>query len=724
MLEQIFESVEALVLDANAGDFNSSDASLVDIDQEYSVFKSLLSRSSLSMAQYNALTTNMDLARGGLDDFLDFSRQYNESYRVFQDFLNQGDTYNATLLAPDLTLLYDNFSLYSGQVNDNFSLVLNQTNNTHIDTGSLEHSLVKLDEYVNMVTAENQVPLSLIVPSDFNITADRTVAAAGDTMMLTATGPPAAGKNVTFYADGVPVATAIADDWGNCTVPYQVIESSISRAMLFYAQYESTLSPAIAVSRQSMATVLTVEAYPGTASYGDTIVVNGSFATAAGKVLSGIPVQVRAGDYLAGSATTGADGRFSYSFAVNESVPGGDCPVYATYQSSLWPDYALTDSTSEAALVSVTPRDTVLQLAQLPGTVRGGQKVQFVGSLMTADGQPVANAVVGAYVNKSLLATMKTDAQGRFKGSPLISFNDTPGQYQLYAAFRPKDGRALGGSTSARYPVTFAPVTPVITVIGMPLFVFPGDNNITVSGSVRASTLAPVGSRRVLFNVSGVTVNNNNTTTDATGSYRFNSIINGSPGLYILTVKYQGYGMITDAEQPAGIIIVAPFDALTDIVLLLAAIVVATAFLAARMFAGDPRIRKLLRPSRVPVPIAPPPEPAEYQPEALDRAAEVLRAIEASIAAGGDGRSIITRIYEFSRSLTGAGEEVPGSFTHREFSGRVGARYPAIAAPVRAITGSYETAIFGNIRPDEAELVRSLRSLEAISSYLAGGERE
>lgn len=163
---------------------------------------------------------------------------------------------------------------------------------------------------------------------------------------------------------------------------------------------------------------------------GHTAVVGGTLTNAAGTAVAGKNVMLSVAGKTA-QVTSGADGKFSASFAITSNA--GSYPVTATWAG----DDTLSTATASGTL-AVTIQPTSTTLAQ---TV-SGTTVTVKSTLLNDLRKPVAGQSVTWYVDGKAVATHRTDSAGRtslrtVKGKTVKAvFNGVRNRYGASSASR------------------------------------------------------------------------------------------------------------------------------------------------------------------------------------------------------------------------------------------------------------------------------------------------
>jgi hypothetical protein len=281
---------------------------------------------------------------------------------------------------------------------------------------------------------------------------------------------------------------------------------------------------------------------------------------------------------------------------------------------------------------------------------------------------------------------------------------------------------SLTGSRSSEYLVTFQAAPPNIVVYGIPVIAFQGDKmdllvNVTAKGT-------SVNGTDLVVNMSDLTIARGRT--DSTGNFYLVTMINGSAGLQTIKVNNTGSGLLEGTTVDTGMVFIMPFDAATSlvvvvIILAILGIVVARVTRARRVLSRRLPTRKpaLPRPTIKVTPVSG--MPKEQAKPTVTRFEDEIARIEAIVAGGADNRDVIAEIYQAARRITVThGYAIPESATHREFYKRIVAKEPRLNVPTGTITKHYESAVFGNKRLNEKDIVGSLFSLKEINTLVRG----
>lgn len=140
--------------------------------------------------------------------------------------------------------------------------------------------------------------------------------------------------------------------------------------------------------------------------YGTPLNVSGRVAVA-GAGVGGVPVALRLGNVSLGTVVTNPDGSFRATTTVPVSVAAGTRTLTARVAQE---NRAIARGTASTP-VAVETAATSLSLA---APRAGDGSVRLAGQLTTADGTPVAGARVVVTRNGTVLASVTTDAAGRY----------------------------------------------------------------------------------------------------------------------------------------------------------------------------------------------------------------------------------------------------------------------------------------------------------------------
>jgi hypothetical protein len=428
-------------------------------------------------------------------------------------------------------------------------------------------------------------------------------------------------------------------------------------------------------------------------------------------------------------AITDSNGYYSCDVAITARMPGGSLDTHSWFDSGSAPGEALANASSATTVIQVLQEGTLLTLQPPPSAVDGGKSVAFTGTIVSASGRAVGGADIGIYDESGLIANNTTDDYGYFRATKRVNFSDAAGVHHVYAAYRPEAGLALEGSQSDGYDVTFLPVTPAISVSGVPLVAFQGDV-INLTG--RAAAPDGTGIEGIWLTALAPNATLGQALTGENGTFQLAYRVNMSAGSRAITVGNDPGSLLGLASVDAGVMYVLPFDlpgclAIVVIVLLVAGLTIGRITRAdralrrrlARLLAGRPEAtlpKPTLKVTPVPGPLAEwgiRPGPTRFEDEAVR--------IEAIIAGSADYREVITEIYLAARRITGTrGFDIPESATHREFYRKLIVQEPGLNVYAGTITRHYEAAVFGDKSLSEKDIVGSLYSLKEINAFAAG----
>jgi len=459
---------------------------------------------------------------------------------------------------------------------------------------------------------------------------------------------------------------------------------------------------------------------PDTIKFGEPVEVGGSLATLSGFSEPSQPVDIYLDNRLVGNTTTREDGSFAHKLILSTAMPTG--LVNLTARSIQRPEGAPSYVTSDTVPVEIVQVKTLISLDQPVGPYRGGSSAVFNGTLYSDTGRPVENATIGIYTNGSLLGSGTTDENGNYSALLAIPYDLTEGSHGLYAGYQPGEGLALAGSQSPEYAVYFEPGTPVIAIRIAPVFAFPGDE-LRVEGISTVDDL-PLNDRSMSLGLSGNEIAS--TVTYSDGTFAFARIVDFNPGIYQLTVRSMADGLLAVLEQPAGIVIVMPFDLRT--MLFLAVLVLGGLVLVAKIAGVDRKIFGRKPGKEVPVPepqTSPLPEMTKPETglETVISFEDEVADIDRFIAEGGDARETLSRIYTVLRKLAGShGISVQKSDTHRDLFTKISTHDPSLNIPLDTFSYYYENAVFGHYQANGQDILNALFCLREIIGTLAGGE--
>jgi hypothetical protein len=336
--------------------------------------------------------------------------------------------------------------------------------------------------------------------------------------------------------------------------------------------------------------------------------------------------------------------------------------------------------------------------------------------------------MIGIYDDGRLIADGTTDSRGYFRVTKTVSSGDIAGIHHVYAAYRPDAGLSLKGSQSDGYDVTYRPVTPVITVSGVPRYAFQGDA-VNISGRVTAPDGTGLEGLGLTVSTPGAVLGR--VVTGNNGTFQIVYKINMSAGSRAISLDSDPASLFRPASADAGSMLVLPFDLLACLVIAIIALLAAVLMIG-RITGIDRILARLLpivrRPVKEPLrkptlkvtPLPEPPAGRDIRPGTNRFEDEVTR-INTIISSDADYREIIAEIYLAARRITGAhGFAMPESTTHREFYKKLIAKEPRLNVPAGTITRHYEAAVFGHQQLGKKDIADSQYSLNEINQLLTG----
>lgn len=727
-LQEMFGSLDRFVASVNASDFEASRRDIRIYLASYAGFAAAYRRSGPNGTDMEAVASVLACMADDLNSTVESAEEYRTTLRQFEELMNSSHPQDAGGLAARLQLSCRNVSDTVRAVRENSTRILQMLDRTDVDTTGLENGIAGLDSFTAGVEESNRKSSGMAGNTSLTLAASSDSVIAGDHILLSGIlrtdRSMLSGHLIRFYVDGVPAGSALTDPSGVCTMVYLVDGGSFRRTMLVRAEFDPrggplppTFSNTLEIVHRPEQTRLQVHVNPRTAGYADALHVFGTLATTSGVPAARQAIVISVAGVPAGTAVTGPDGSYSLPLAVRHDMPAGDCRIQSSFEAP--PDCALMNATSLPAVVTIAADVSLLTLDLLQPAYHGGENAVFQGALVTGTGRPVAGANVSIFASDVLVGTAITDDIGQYRLTAAIPYSIAPGSHDICASFDPGAGRALTAVRSVAYPALFESVVPVMTLAGVPLIAFPGDA-VNLTGTIRAGDGSPAGGVTARISIPGTEAAT--AVTDPDGSYRMAAGIGSVPGIYPLSVRADGAGLLSGDGQFAGLVIVMPLDRRGTLMVAVIVLLIAIVLLVVLRLAGAGR-KGRQKPAALPRPDI----SLAAVPDADKRVAaftleEEIRKIEPAINGDGDLKEAMLSIYRVARlMLRDRDPSLPPTATHRELYRISTGKRPSLSSPLRTITGYYEDVAFRHLPLTREEILRSLRSLNEIRGQLYDG---
>ncbi len=667
-------------------------------------------------------------------DYIDNVHDYNETYRLYENYKANGDTANATALAIQLNTQFRklNASYADMRTSSLASMdMLDNTNQQNVNSSLLLPFLGTADSLMTVYTTQDHSIRAQSSDCNLTLTAASSEAHVGDTVLYiatlqSATNSPIGGANVVLYVNDTFVASAVTDASGTCQIPYNVSTDLTRDRVSVYSEYTPMGQAILPASSDTLYlhvldenSTLSLSVSPHTATFGDAIAATGRLASDRGfPVRSGL-VDVYLNGSLLGVATTRTDGTYNFSFNVNERTPGGQSNIYAVHDRAAGSFYLGASSPSDT--LYVIPQKTAITMQVTGSRFVAGSTAPINGTLTADNGIPVADVGVVAYLDDRRIGNAVTDISGNYSIKAMIPYDSSGGNHSIYTAYYPANS-SLYASSSDHDAIRVDSVTSLIAVNGTPLILFLNDT-LSVTGSMHTSDGKPMHDQAVGVQVSdslGGTV-----TTDDSGYFDYSRTVNAydPAGIYAVSVFMQTpSGPVKSASANAGYVIVLPIDktlALVAFVVDLALVILAILMLWSGLtmsrlidLATGRSKQEADLEDMPPEPISDklPPEQAKTQ-QSFE---ELASGIDKSIASG-DFTIASVHMYTAARSLAiNKGLQVADSDTHREFYRGAARAYPQIATPLGNIVNVYERMSYGHGDAGADDLKNAYNGLKEI----------
>ncbi|MCX6361569.1 MAG: Ig-like domain repeat protein [Armatimonadetes bacterium] len=412
----------------------------------------------------------------------------------------------------------------SGRVDLSYSVPVGATLGAHPYT-----VLFNGDE--SYIAASGAATLTIVTSHATTLVADDKTATYGATVTLQATlsdylAAPLAGKTIAFKIDGTSVGSGVTGATGVAQCDYAVTALPGSRTILAEFAAEglnaaSSDTATLTVNHIATSTFATANS----ARTGTTTPLRALLRTVAGSTpLSGKSVSFKVGATTVGSATTGADGWASYSYAITDAAGSytiradfaGDATYGSSYGEASWTVLpALRATTLVTADKTASLNSSVVLQATLTDNISGalgGKVVAFkvdgtaVGSSVTAatGGASLSYAVSGSSGSRTILAE--------------------------YAA----EGNYLGCSDTATLTVNKIATTTFATAISART----GTTSPLTALLRTSAALTALSGKSVSFKVGATTVGSATTGGDGWASYSY--AITDAAGTYTIRADFAG----------------------------------------------------------------------------------------------------------------------------------------------------------------------------------------
>ncbi|MDN7025345.1 DUF4129 domain-containing protein [Methanoculleus sp. FWC-SCC1] len=207
------------------------------------------------------------------------------------------------------------------------------------------------------------------------------------------------------------------------------------------------LPAAVAAGQQSLAAAagtlpgatISIGVVPGRVTYNDTLAIAGTVSNTSGE--GNASVEIILDSRPAGTALADSSGAYRYLLPVRE-IASGTHFVYAGVGPAL----------SGVAQFAVLPEDTSVTLAVTPSSGIETAGASCTGRILTADGEPVADAPVSFIIDGRTGTETVTGADGWYRHA----INLTSGTHTITAVFS-GEGFPLNGSSSQPVTINLIP---------------------------------------------------------------------------------------------------------------------------------------------------------------------------------------------------------------------------------------------------------------------------
>lgn len=732
IMADLYRGLGNIALDINQSNFDKAKIDYTSFkglyDNNKDVFQRLFDSDADALDAINATDLTVDDIRAYIDD----ANDYNQSYRMYQDSIVNGDTANATAYAIKVKQEYKTLSAaYNDLRGSGYATMdrLDSSNQEGINASLLQPFLDTTEHLMAKTAADQKTIQAINTNYDLTLISSAGEAAIGDTVTYNAilksnATDPVHGADIVLYANDRVVSSGVTDPYGTCSLTYKIPENITWNNVSVYAEYVpagqsvwSAVSDTLYLHLLDERTILSSSVIPRQTTFGDTVTVNGSLVSARGFPASGLPVDIYLDGIRLGRAVTGDDGAYSFSFPVTEYLPGGHCDVYAIYRQAAGNVYISASSSPDT--LDVAPQNTSITMAASAIWFTAGDHAGVNGTLTAEKGLPVGDASVIAMLDDRQVGTNKTDDNGFYTITAMIPYDSASGNHSLYTIYVPENS-SLSGSSSDPSLIHVDGITSAINVNSTQVILFLNDT-LNVTGSLHTENGLPLSGQAVEIRVSdsiGATV-----TTDDSGNFYYSRTVNGydPAGIYEVSVYMLSPGnSMTLASVTAGRMLILPVDktlaieAFAVILLILIAIVLmANAGMSigrlADMVMGRTKPEATVAAEASPVSINQDTKPAMPPSYGLEHVGKLVEA-------GTFGEAAISMYVAARQMAADNGVIVRDSDTHREFYREVSTSRPSLAVPLRPIVDIYERMRYGHRDSSAEDMQKAFNGLKAIQT--------
>lgn len=345
------------------------------------------------------------------ETFVSQVRRYRETHERYREARAAGDEARARELARDLAEQADAIDRTGERLQGQYANVSNASD-VDMTAGSEAVASVRtnVSEQQAAVREETFVETRLSVTTDAE-TVSFTDPLVASGRLLAANGTPIADRRVRLRVGNRRIS-ARTDAEGRFSVTYRPTTAPVGtgNVSVRYAPAGGSVylgsTDHVPVTVEQVRPRVELAGQFETVAFDDDVVVNGSVA-AGGVGAADVPVVVSLGDERLGTATTGADGSFTFEGRVPAAVEAGERTISVQVPLD---DRALASANASAP---VTVTTTVTRLAVAESRFASGG-VRVAGRLVTADGVAVPDRRLAVTLDGTTLGTVRTGENGTF----------------------------------------------------------------------------------------------------------------------------------------------------------------------------------------------------------------------------------------------------------------------------------------------------------------------
>ncbi|UTB32435.1 MAG: Ig-like domain repeat protein [Methanobacterium sp. ERen5] len=339
-------------------------------------------------------------------------------------------------------------------------------------------------------------------------------------------GMPLVNKNVTFKVNNISVGTAITDESGIATVPYNVpqtktkynIEADFSGDDLYGSSVGNGLLSA------NPNTILTVDNV--TTNHGNQSVLTAKLCYSNGTVLANKNITFKINNEVVGSAVTNSSGVAVLPYKISQTT--GNYIIQAEFAGN-----EIYDPSTGTATLTINTVATKLKLNNI--STSQGKTAQLTAQLNDNSGNPISNQTITFKINNYIIGTTTIGtATTDSNGTAVLSYTKTliRGNYIIQAEFT---GNEIYEPSTGTATLT---VTNIPTTLKVNNITTNNGKTVPLTAQLNDQNGNPFINQTIFFKISNIIIGT--ATTDSNGTAVLPYNVTQNRGNYTIQAEFRG----------------------------------------------------------------------------------------------------------------------------------------------------------------------------------------